>query len=348
MPAPELRIANRACYFRKSISTPGFGTERVLARDAFEFALLWLKRRCKEAVPYWEQARAYYRASGTLPAESSPLTSYYCFLNAAKALLIVKGQDFADRHGVSGDFEASKRALVNEKINFQGGGVIASLSKYLKENEAEKVYNLKDVLSNLPFIHRAFRHTFTSHKELFIPVRNVTYRKHPDADYVWLSANIEGRFADGRVMKTLPDELEQDNGYVDSCVVRTKKRVRWHGHRASNDEKKKALARLQAFHRRCRRNFTFISASPDLWYIKRSISGANVINRYNVTLIIAAMHRLSELSRYDPKGLKRYLEGKDNWLLTEFIELSPIQFVDELVCEMTSLEFSLLGVRPRG
>lgn len=66
-----------------------------------------------------------------------------------------------------------------------------------------------------------------------------------------------------------------------------------------------------------------------------------------MTLIIVAMHRLSELARYDPRGLKRYLDGKENWLLTEFIELSPSQFVDEVVCEMTSLEFGLPGIRPK-
>ena len=54
-----------------------------------------------------------------------------------------------------------------------------------------------------------------------------------------------------------------------------------------------------------------------------------------------------ELSRYDPAGLARYLEGKENWLLTEFIELAPMQFIDELVCEMTSLEFGTPGIRPR-
>jgi hypothetical protein len=61
----------------------------------------------------------------------------------------------------------------------------------------------------------------------------------------------------------------------------------------------------------------------------------------------SASGRLSELSRYDPAGLMRYLEGKENWLLTEFIELAPIQFIDELVCEMTSLEFGSAGIRPR-
>ena len=45
MPAPRLKISNRVCYFRKSISNPDFVTDRVLARDAFDFALLWLKRK---------------------------------------------------------------------------------------------------------------------------------------------------------------------------------------------------------------------------------------------------------------------------------------------------------------
>ena len=39
------------------------------------------------------------------------------------------------------------------------------------------------------------------------------------------------------------------------------------------------------------------------------------------------------------------LEGQADWLLTEFIQLAPAQFVDELVCEMTSLEVHLPGVR---
>ena len=348
MPAPRLKIANRSCYFRKSISNPDFVTDRVLARDAFEFALLWLKRNCEEALPYWEQAKAYYVASSSLPPQSSPLTSYYCFLNAVKSLLIVKKERFADRHGVTGEFESSKRALTNEKINIQNSGIVAALSKALGEDEQETEFSLKEILSNLPFIHRAFRHTYTSHNELFIPVRKLTYRKHPTDNYVWLSADVEGRFADGRFLRTLPHGLEKDRGYdgLSRCVVRTRKRIRWHDHGASDKEKRKALRRLGKFHHKWRKKFTYISASPNLWYIKRSLANAKVIDRYNITLIISAMHRLSELARYDPEGLKRYLEGKENWLLTEFIELSPAQFVDELVCEMTSLEFAFPGVRP--
>jgi hypothetical protein len=56
MPAPELRLKNRTAYFRKAIRTPDFGSDRVLARDAFQFAELWLKRKCSTALPFWEQA----------------------------------------------------------------------------------------------------------------------------------------------------------------------------------------------------------------------------------------------------------------------------------------------------
>ena len=347
MPAPELKIGNRVAYFRKAIRTPDFESERVLARDAFEFAELWLKRRCPSALPYWKQARAYYEASRHLPAESSPLTIYYCFLNAAKALLTVKGVDYSAYHGVSGDFEASKRALRNEKIRLHGSGVIAALSGYLDEEECAAEHNLTDVLSNLPFIHRAYRYTFRSHPEMFIPLRSVVYRKHPTSDYVWVSAVIEGRFADRRSMRTLPSLFKQDRGYGSQCVIRTEKRVKWFGRGDSRSKRLAAISRLGTYHRKLRRHFVYISASPDLWYLKRKIAKTQRIERYGLTLIMAAMHRLSELSRYDPEGLMSYLEGRENWLLTEFIELAPAQFIDELVCEMTSLEFALPGIRPR-
>ena len=46
-------------------------------------------------------------------------------------------------------------------------------------------------------------------------------------------------------------------------------------------------------------------------------------------------------------ALSRYLERKENWLLTEFIELAPMKFIDEIVCEITSLEFGIPEIRPR-
>jgi hypothetical protein len=161
VPAPELRISNRTAYLRKAIRTPDFSSQRVLARDAFQFAELWLNRECPAALPFWNQARSYYAASRQLPAQSSPLTSYYCFLNAAKSLLTVKGIRFSDHHGVSGKFDpAAKRALSNEIVAFRVGGILPEVSRLLGEEEKSDHHSLTEILSQLPFIHRAFRYTF--------------------------------------------------------------------------------------------------------------------------------------------------------------------------------------------
>ena len=343
---PELRIKNRTCNFRKAISTPNFESERVLARDAFEFGQLWLRRQCPNALAYWNQAKSFADASRTLPAQSSPLTTYYCFLNATKALLTVKEKTFSERHGVGGGFESSKRALSNEDIHFSSSGILGALSTLLNESDPESDYSLKDILSNLPFIHRAFRLTYSSHPELFIPIRNLIYRHDQKTKRVWVTAEVVGRMGTGNLVQTLPDKFEKDESEDSKFIIRRKKKVIWHPFGADPNEKEKVKKRLHKYHQENRMSFVYISASPDLWYLKRSHSQATSIPRYSLTLMLAAMHRLSELSRYDPDGLNRYLDGKENWLLTEFIETSPIQFLNEIVCEMTNFEISTPRIRP--
>ena len=348
MPAPELRFENRTVYLRKAISAPDIGSDSVLTGDAFQFTELWLKRNCKDALPFWKQAKTYSLAAETLPPVAAPLTSYYCFLNAVKALLTVKKTSFKERHGLSGKYDPSaRRALSNEIVKLQHSGIMSSLSNYLEEPENKTEHTLTDLLVNLPFIHRTYRHTYKSQRELFIPIKNVVYKKHPQDNYVWFSAEVSGKFADKRTLKTIPSDLfEIDNGYKNTCVIRTKKRKKWFN-RGDNEEKKNAaLNRLNNLHKRIRLDLGVISAPIDLWYIRRRLSNTTVIKRYSMTMIMAIMHRLSELSRYDPKGLSRYLDGQENWLLTEFIQLAPSQFIDELICEMTSLEFRRPGVRP--
>lgn len=303
MPANELRIGNRAAYLRKAIRTPNFDSDSVLTRDAFQFAELWLKRNCKEALPFWRQAATYASASKSLPPLAAPLTSYYCFLNAAKALLTVKKVNFSERHGVSGAYDpTAKRALSNEVIKLQNTGIMSALSRYLGEPETNTEHTLTDLLGNLPFIHRAYRHTFKSQRELFIPLRNVVYRKHPNDNYIWFSAEINGRYADKRSLRTLPTAFEVDLGYTDKCIIRTKKRVKWHARGADKANKEKAIARLSNLHQTARLDLSFISAPIDLWYIRREISGSPVIKRYGMTMIMAGSSRASSVT--EPSMMK--------------------------------------------
>lgn len=343
----EIRYKNRTVYFRKSYNAPIIDSSSVLAQDAFEFVRLWLARYCKEALPFWDQAKAYHSASLMLPPISAPLTIYYCFLNCVKALLTVKKIDFVDKHGVAGDKNtASKRHLSNEKIKIFGAGVLSSFSKYMGEENSIREFSLQSALENLPYIHSTFLHTFPSKSEMFIPISNPRYRKHPSNRKYWFSAEIKGRFTHSNTLKTLPSVFEVDEGYQDRCVIRSKSRCDWLKHGDGDDVKNKCISDFHKLHRKMRSFVFLISSSKDLWYIKRSVSGSEFIDRSTLVIALAAMHRLSELSRYDPKGLSQYLDSKVNWLLSEFIRIAPSQFVNEIACEMTGLEMRTPGLRP--
>ena len=97
-----------------------------------------------------------------------------------------------------------------------------------------------------------------------------------------------------------------------------------------------------------RLDVAYIRGPMRLWYIKRRLANSSIVERYPLTITFAAMHRMSELSRYEPITLNRYLESRQNYLLSEFIENAPLQFVDEIASEITGQEFMPPGIRTAG
>lgn len=340
----NLTLNNKPLMMHKAVKHADFGSRTVLVVNPWNYVDLWLKRKkSKDAAFYWQQAKAFFEASRQLPPISSPLTSYYCFLNAVKALLIVKRVPFSEEHGVSGERERGARAaLLNEKIRFQPSGVLPALTWYFGESEATTNYTLKDLLVNLPYIHRAYCLTYTTQRNLFIPLRNARYVRKAGSTEAWFCCEFEPQYADTITVKTLPDSFERDEGVSKPFTVRMKNRFKW---RSGEEHKSRNLENLRNYHAKLRTDVVYINGPMRLWYLKRRISGTPIINRYPLVVAFAAMHRLSELSRYEPITLMRYLESQQNWLLSEFIEAAPIQFVDEIASEITGQEFMVPGIR---
>lgn len=169
----------------KPITEAAYNEKTVLTNSSWEYVDLWFRRqsgtRAKRALFYWEQAKNFYDASELLPIESKPLTAYYCCMNAAKALLAIKGDrsiDFDGNlvHGISSDRNqwGNSTNLKNAEVTFNGSGVLYELSKCLKEEACKKTYTIYDLLYNIPCVHRAFSLTYQC-TELFIPVRDVKF-----------------------------------------------------------------------------------------------------------------------------------------------------------------------------
>jgi hypothetical protein len=344
MPALDLKIGNQYVRLQKSVTAPHFGARTILVDDNWDFVELWLRRQKKtDALFFWRQARAFHLANSHLTKLSSPLTSYYCALNAAKALLTAKGVPYRAFHGLTGASIGDKSSLANEMIIIKGSGVLPELCRLLGESAGGERYNLKDIFYNLSYIHRAFCVTFKSHKELFIPISNARFVRKEKSSEAWFCATIADRkYQHSAILETLRG-VERDLGSKENYVIRKKNRFRWvwGGGKAEN------IKALTAEHRKVREITSYIYGLSRLWYIKRTEKLPCLINRSNLTLTFMALHRISEIARYNPKSLEKHFNSQHNWLLSQFLERALMQFIDECSAEITGYDFMLPGYTSR-
>ncbi|WP_052410424.1 YaaC family protein [Paenibacillus durus] len=346
--AGPIYYKRRLLTVKSATVTPNLGGKTVLASEPWTFVESWLRNKSTaEAAFYWEQARNFYLSSKSLPPTAAPLPLYYCFLNAAKTLLIVKKQAFSNSHGVAGNFSGTRLtrpSTEDEKIRFKTRGILAALSRLLDDHivPGEYEYNLDQVFYNIPYIHRAYSLSYDTETravpELFIPLRNPHFVSKLGSSQSWFVAEIEPdpRYANGHTINKLPSGFERVNNINDRFVIRLKRRFNW---------SKEKMETFEAYHRKLRKYVMPIVGKGDKrWYMRRGSNGDKWIDRSPVTLAYAAMHRLSELSRYNPMILRGYLSGKHNWIITEFIQKSPYQFINEISSEITGFEFLDTGV----
>ena len=314
---------------------PDFRTQRVLCSDPWDFVSLWLKRNHqKDSLFYWEQSKHFFQASASLSELSAPLTSYYCFLNATKALLVAKNVAFKESHGVGGRSKFGHKSLANEIVDFRGSGILPALCKHLSEpDNGGKNFTLKDIFWQMPFIHRSFCLTYRGVTELFIPLFSNRFMRKDGSNEAWFEAEIDRRYINAHTAKViLPGfELFEEK---DHHFIRQNLRFSWSDRNIDN-----SIIELKTYHKKIRNRVIPIYASDNRWYLKKLVSGHDKISNSQLVLIFAAMHRLSELSRYDPIALAGHFNVNHNWLLSEFIRMAPNQFVYGMASEITGLEF---------
>ena len=335
----DIQHKKKNLTIHKAITEPRFNEKTVLVTSTWDYVDLWLKRAGKhDARFFWNQAHSFYDATLQLPKTSAPLTAYYCFLNATKALLKTKGVSFSDQHGVSGFTVAGQTSLSNEKVKFRKGGILPALCQHLGESSNKEIYTLKDLLYNLPNIHRAFDLTYSADSELFIPISNPKVVRSLTTHEAWFCAELTDKYANQHVINKLPTDFERDLSIQDQFIIRSRRRFNWRP-----KQRPASLRRYKNYHKRLRNNLYYInSASASrLWYIKRGGNVSGIIPRSTMTIMFSAMHKLSELARYTPDKLSKHFDCQHNWLLSEFITTAPIQFIDELSSELTGHDFML-------
>lgn len=339
----RIKLKGKEIRPQKSVISPELAARNVLTNSPWDFVDLWMKKeKQKNALFYWNQARVFHEASKGLPTQSAPLLHYYSFMNAVKALLTAKSIVFNEHHGVTAHNmrnSASKISLTNEGVRIKQNGILPSLSLYYGETESAKVFSLQELLFNLPYIHRTYCLTYPSQTDMFIPIKDAEFVVNKSIKQAYFRAKLSKDFSTAQVIKRLPASFIQD---TDKGVIRSSSAVSFSrpGKPTSSDIKK-----LLGLHRALRHELQYINGAQTLWYIKSNTSGPRRISKLPSTLTLAAMHRLSELSRYKPLELDSFLSGQKNWLLSEFIQQAPNQFFDEIASEITGHQFLIPNVR---
>lgn len=344
---PTLRINGRDVSPHKATVSPNLGARTVLTNSHWEYVALWLRREHKtSALFYWQQAQTFARAAEGMPVESAPLLLYYSFMTAAKALLAAKSVPFDEHHGVRAHNmrgPSSKIALSNEGVRVMQKGIAHALSQYLGEAETSTSHSLEDLLFNLPCIHRTFCLTYKNQKDLFVPLTECRIEFDQVSGTAYFSAQLSKDFAGPTFLRRLPSSLVADATANDGRKIRSVA----HAAVAQSVARTPAeIAAVAALLRTLRPDLNYIAGAQTLWYAKTIVPGLSRLKRSPLTCTLLAMHRLSEICRYRPMELASFLTGQKNWLLTEFIRMSPLQFLDELAAELTGQQFMVPNVRP--
>ncbi|WP_145507204.1 YaaC family protein [Yersinia alsatica] len=339
-------INNRVMKPHKASLYPDLNSRNVLTYSHWDFVELWLKRNNKEdALFYWNQARVFNQASSGLSNQSSPLLHYYSFMNAAKALLSSRDIIFNQHHGVTAakNDNYTNEGLETTGIFIKGSGIVPSLATYIKDEDERKQYSLYDLFYNLPYIHRTYCLTYNIQEDMFIPIKDAHFIYDASSEHAYFIATLSKDFSYDGIGELLPNcfQLISDDDN-NEYKIRSTYSINYISQTPPSANE---LDMLTSLHNKIRRNLYYINGAETLWYIKSTINQDRQILRSPTTITLAAMHRLSELSRYDPFKLNSFLSGRENWLLAEFIQQSPSQFIDEISSEITGHQFLIPNVR---
>ena len=307
---------------------------------------------------YWKQSEIFYKSYRTIDKEASPVAAYYCILNAVKAYIAYSSDyvdDFVDQFGMHGILEAHEEidsGLGTIKIKHKSKGVFPLFAKILDDNfddiwGTSRSIDLKTLFYNMAFIHRAYTMTYSSKRktvnELFLPLNPGSvpmYHKGTDGK-AHLVIKLDKRYFAANAIK-IPNDI-QTSLYEEFKPYETNQFILYSttGQKINNGS---ISTELKTNNKIFRKQFLYIKSNKRLWYLKRSnLNQPDVINLSEMTLIMAAMHRISEIARYKPEQLNRLLLSKENWLLHEFISLALDQFIDEIACEITDQEIMSTG-----
>ncbi len=309
--------------FTKENSTVYLGNhKKLIISDIWSFWDYIIKKNSKNKTflnSLLEQAENFYISAENSPIKSKPLLYYYSFLNLSKIILSLEngyGANDIFMHGIkeinNGKFSLSEIKIQEKKRN------IKNISYELMEIFGDSLpstsfqIKVKDILVHCVGIHRAYSEIYNSQKEVFLrlekPVlykdgRNMIFQSKinscTDQDYTDL------------VRLNYPITKENDDYFLEVSIQT-----------ARNDKTRQDYFNLSKKIR-----------DYGIWYFVGNNGYTLYISKHNnhrfhiESIIYNTMFYLGSITRYHPHLFDKIFNDKEQWLMSEFLETQPKQYL---------------------
>ena len=285
------------------------------------------------ALAFLEQAEDFYQAAASPRIGSRPLLHYYSFMNLVKAFLVVKKGLKLERsiHGLTEPDENIRKRLTitsqSVKANDSSrGNRVQVYREFITEcgfpvPAKPRPIKLVDLLEQIVSIHGVISRTMDRPSQFF-PIHDISFECAPDRKEAWVTFHVS------------KDELAASSSAARSIRENTSsfEEVGSHKNGFRRYESKRTRSYGQTPLQILRQ--LVLDTWKDIWSELRPGGyqfWASTIPKDKRLAQLAAgyqtMFYFGSVARYRPDDFRKLAEGKHGWMVQEFINNQPLQFI---------------------
>ena len=309
--------------FTKNQNTVYLGNhKKLIISDIWSFWDYIIKKNSKNK-PFLnsllEQAKNFYQSAEQSPVKSKPLLYYYSFLNLSKIILSLENgytSNFTYMHGLkeinNGKFSLSEIKIQEKKIQIKN--VAYELMEVFGDDLPDCSFNvnIKEMLAHCVGIHRAYSEIYNNQKEIFLRLEKPSLYKD-GKDMIFKSKINSCKNDDYQKLIALNYPIiQEENEYFINITIQT---ANYHKVRNDYYNLSKELKKFGIWYFIGNKGYTmYLSTNPD--------------HRYSIeSIIYNTMFYLGSITRYHPHLFDKIFSDKEQWLMSEFLETQPKQFL---------------------
>ncbi|AOA57111.1 YaaC family protein [Acinetobacter larvae] len=321
----EVEIKFGFPLFSKEASLVNLGNnQKLIISDIWAFWDYVIKKRTsdrKERIflqSLLEQAKHFYITAESSPVKSQPLLYYYSFLNFAKILININGGFGFNKTYMHGASEKHNNRFIHSEImkqkqKIQLVQVAHELISLFEPNipNVDISINVKSLLSHCIGIHRPYAEIYKQ-KEIFFKIEK--YRLYKHGKQLIFNAEIKCDLSEMHLLNAQQYNLSENE---DGNII-------WSEHiiMSTYTPSRKDYAALSNLLR-----------NKGIWYLIGNdgytmyISNSATDRYSQESIIYMTMFYLGSITRYHPYMFDEIFSDKEQWLMSEFLNTQPKQFL---------------------